>query len=123
MISKFFFKHLSKRLNSVGYRNKKNVRVIGDVGMFPGSHMSGGQLIIEGNAGHIVGSDFHNGILIIKGNVEGVLAMYTGSCSKSCFKGKNGGEIHVEGKADILKVAEDFKGKIYYKKELVWPKK
>ncbi|MDP2628920.1 MAG: hypothetical protein Q8P15_03420 [Nanoarchaeota archaeon] len=120
--------HLNKKLDQLGFVNKKNIKISGDTGNYAGAHMLGGSLIVEGNASHMLGGDLHGGLLIVKGNAEGLFGLYTVDCldnkdqkkMKCCF-GENGGEIRVEGDLGARYLDDLFKAKVYVKNELVWP--
>jgi len=65
--------HLSTPIDLIGYRNTKNVTLIGNAGKFVGCKMSGGNLVVNGNA-YSIGNvnqfgEVENGNIEIKGDV------------------------------------------------------
>ena len=59
--------HLSKPVNTLGYRNTKNIAVDGDVGHGVGSRMKDGSITIDGNADNKVGQRMGGGIIAVAG--------------------------------------------------------
>jgi hypothetical protein len=88
------------RIDSLGYRNTKNIIVDGNVGCFFGEKMENGTMTVEGDAGDFVGSWMKGGAIIVNGNANA----YVGETMK-------GGSITVMG--DIGdEVAHQMKGGI-----------
>ena len=76
------------QINLIGYRNKKNITVIGDVGEFCCSEMEEGCVVSRGSAGDSCGINMLGGVLAVRGNVGSDIAEYM-----------NGGNIVVDGDA------------------------
>lgn len=68
--------------DKVGYWNRKDVTVEGDVGAYAGMRMREGTLTIEGRAGDGLGQDMRGGRIEVYGGVEGEVG-----------RGMRGGEI------------------------------
>ncbi len=108
-----FTEHLDTLLDGMGYKNKKNVKIIGSVGSSLGTNMKSGSLKVSGNAQYSVGDLMHNGTIIIEGNAEdsigedmrngsiiikGNAGSYIGCGEKS--KGMKNGSILIKGNAE-----------------------
>jgi len=78
--------HLDERLDFLGYRNNKNVRIKGDVGINLGEMMSGGSIEVDGDVGVFLGYQMIGGTITINGNSDD----FTGSNMR-------GGDIRVSG--------------------------
>ncbi len=122
--------HLNTKIICVGYKNEKNVVVVGDLGDLTGSkqidgtlrvkgcvdgyvgeNMRNGQIIVEKNCTGSVGSELEGGEIFINGNVKGAIG-----------SGSKGGKIYVEGKLDDQYfLPSHCKAQIYHKGVLVWP--
>jgi hypothetical protein len=76
--------HLSEPISNLGFRNRRNIVVEGDLGTFVGSEMENGTITVHGSGMH-VGQDMSGGRIIIEGD-----------CHKA---GSNmqGGEIIIHG--------------------------
>jgi len=72
-------------LSSIGYKNVKNIRVIGDAGDMCGDSMKKGRISVEGNAGSGIGDNMLGGTIEIRGNCP------------DCGNNIKGGEIIIEG--------------------------
>ncbi len=71
-----FSKHLTgdssnTGLSGIGYKNSKNVIVVGDVFSDVGTFMKSGKLIVKENSKFEVGSDMQGGEIIIEGTASG----------------------------------------------------
>ena len=114
-----------ERINNVGYRNTKEVRIVGSVGRQTGKLMKEGCIIIRGDAGDETGAWMEGGSLIVSGNAgSGLGAGMSGGCIKVggnaghfLGQGMRGGQIHVEGR--ISTIGDVIHGKIYHKGKLI----
>jgi hypothetical protein len=61
-------KHLDERVDLLGYRNTKNITIVGDAGNWVGSKMTSGKITVEGNTGFCAGDCMKNGEIVISGN-------------------------------------------------------
>jgi len=59
---------IGRKLNSVGYRNRKVLVIEGDIGNLGGYEMVGGRMIVAGNAASSLGKHLHGGEIMIRGN-------------------------------------------------------
>jgi len=122
--------HIAFELNYLGYRNSKNIIVIGNAGSglgcemskgsilvkgsvtnYVGIDMNGGSITVEGDAGYEVGSSMKTGIIIIQGNT-----------SHSVGADMKGGQIYIEGNIEsIARSNVDYikHGKIFHKGKLI----
>jgi len=120
-----YTQNLERGLDFVGYWNRKNIRVIGDIGRCAGEKMTGGQLIIEGNAWHSLGVNMNNGIIIVKGDVDewcgagmkGGKITIEGNSDRHLAEHMEGGEIHIKGDYSGIILVNG--GKIYHKGKLI----
>jgi len=102
--------NLEKRLEYLGYDNKKELVVNGDGGDRVGHGMYRGKLVINGDTGFQAGDEMTGGIIIIKGNAgDGV-----GRCMR-------GGEIRLEGTYESIGSGIEH-GKIYHKEKRIFKK-
>ena len=121
-----FTEHLKKEdqdmINSLGYKNHKNIIIRGDVGACLGLEIQEGCINVFGNTGDHTGQNMHGGIILIEGNTEYNLGcqMYNGSIIVKGNTGDDvgkdmiGGKIEVYG--DIGSISKGFKGgEIYHK--------
>jgi hypothetical protein len=60
--------HFSEGIDALGYKNTKNLTVVGDVGNFLGDSMQCGTITVEGNAGGVVGAWMTGGEIHIDGS-------------------------------------------------------
>jgi hypothetical protein len=109
----YLIRTVNIRFDKLGFRNKKNIEVIGDLGCAPGmlnegsihikgsvgknlaDKMVGGTIIVEQNAGECAGPSNDGGAIIIKGNSG------AGAGLLMC-----GGSLTIEG--DIVLVYQDW---------------
>lgn len=61
-------KHLQGEITYLGYCNKRNIVVHGNVEDYLGVKMNEGTIIINGNAGECVGNKMEHGLIVIKGD-------------------------------------------------------
>ncbi len=101
--------HLNKKLNFLGFKNKKNLTIKGSTGYYAGKDMESGVLTIKGDTGNVCGEMILSGEI----HVEGSAGNYVGRWSE-------GGEIHVKGK--LGSIGDDCKSKIYHKGVQIWPR-
>jgi formylmethanofuran dehydrogenase subunit C len=112
-------------IRTLGYRNSRNITVMGNVGSDLGYKMIGGSILVEGNATGIVGCQMKNGIITIKRNagdsvgpyMEGGTIIIEGDARNEVGYGMEGGEIHVLGKIGYIGRLKH--GKIYHKGKLI----
>jgi hypothetical protein len=83
-----FTKYFDTPLDNLGYWNKKNITVDGNVGNKVGFGMEGGSITVKGNAGDSVGIGLRGGSIIVEGNT-----------GKSVGFRMHDGSIIVEGNA------------------------
>lgn len=90
--------NLSVQINNIGFRNAKNITIMGDTGRRTGLEMRSGRIIVNGDAGIFTGEDMRGGEIRINGNagLEGI-RMNTRICA--CGHRMKGGAIIVEGNA------------------------
>lgn len=123
--------HLFKPPNVLGYLNRKNITVNGDVGDWAGQRMKRGTIIVNGNAGGCVGGDMRGygmkgGTILIRQNasysvgncMRGGKIILEGNAGTFFGSWMNGGEIHIQGNFESL-ANNVFVGKIYHKGELI----
>jgi formylmethanofuran dehydrogenase subunit C len=97
-------RHL-KKINYLGYKNTKNIAVIGDVGFSLGMQMEAGKISVSGDAGDGVGSWMENGLIVIDGSahdntgfaMQGGLIVVNRDIGNSAGHGMRGGKIVVKG--------------------------
>jgi hypothetical protein len=80
-------RHLSTRINFLGYKNTKNIIVEGDA-YSVGNAMEGGKITVKGSAGLFIGHQMKDGRITVEGNVA------------SLGQGMTGGTIEVNGNAE-----------------------
>jgi len=73
-------------VQDIGYRNEKNVIVVGDVGALAGMCMKGGALTIKGNTGNNLARGMEGGTLVVEGNAHNPL----------CYD-MSGGSVEIRG--------------------------
>lgn len=78
--------HLPIHICNFGVRNRKQVEVIGDLGMNTGIIMEGGKLVVHGNTNLHLGERMRGGNIIVKGTAESPIG-----------GGSKGGRIDMEG--------------------------
>lgn len=94
-------------IDYIGYKNRKNIRVNGDVGYHVGWSMESGSIIIDGDTGDETGIDMVGGSITINGNAGNAVGHWM-----------KDGEIHLEG--DYKSISDGIKGgKIYHKGKLI----
>jgi formylmethanofuran dehydrogenase subunit C len=104
-------------LESIGYRNRKNLVINGDAGDGLGSFMSGGSIILRGDAGGYAGLQMGGGRIIIEGSAgEGTgtkmkdgSIIIRGDAGEYIGNEMEGGRIQVDGIADSY-IGELMKG-------------
>jgi hypothetical protein len=100
-------KHLDFLLNHLGFMNRKNVIVNGDVGSHLGDDMTGGSITVNGDAGDWIGSGIRGGKISVKGNA----GRFVGHVIVN-------GDIELEG--DYMSLAHQRAGgRIYHKGKLI----
>lgn len=131
-------------INSLGFRNTKNIVVNGNVGRFTGDDMQGGSIVVNGHTEIWLGVRMKGGSITVKGStaqqvgenmeggsiiVEGDTGHWVGSWMESgsiTVKGNagedvgehmKGGEIYLLGNYESIANIEG--GKIYHKGELI----
>jgi len=129
---KIFTNYLSKTIDYIGYKNRKNIVVTGNAGWWVGGgmedgemtvngnagdwggwNMEGGKITVNGNAGYGVGWNMKNGEITVKGNagngvgdgMENGKITINGNAGWGVGDGMKGGGIHLNG---------DYKGLGYY---------
>jgi hypothetical protein len=133
----------------LGYQNRKNVSIIGDVNSYLGFQMTAGRMIIQGNASTMVGASMEGGEIIVKGNVRqiggdteynrrsrGGRIVVEGDVGEICTARKGSvivvgghvqsigwetlaGEIHLDGTYDSIKLSSGSRTRIYHKGKLI----
>jgi hypothetical protein len=140
--------HLANEIDSLGYKNTKNITVKGNAGLGVGHHMLGGSITVEGNVddnagdsigdGHItikgsagssVGNSMSGGSILVEGDVgancgnrmaDGTITV-NGDAGRSIGEDMEGGEIRIGG--DIEGISKLMRhGKIFQKGELIFEK-
>lgn len=117
-------------IHHLGFRNSKNIVIVGDAGDYLGTSMSGGRIDLDGNAAQMAALRMEGGTIRIHGNagndlgramkggfviVEGdagsdVGSPITGFYQESPPEVMNGGTIYIRGKAGFV---FESAGKIY----------
>jgi hypothetical protein len=90
----------------LGYKNTKNITVMGPVGDYAGCILKKGKMVVDGYAGGNLGTGMRGGTIRVKGNA----GLYVGEAME-------GGKIYLEG--DYNSIAEDAHGRIYHKGKLI----
>jgi hypothetical protein len=99
--------NLSKPINSIGYKNTKNIIVNGDVGSCLGERMIDGSIVLNGNAGDFLAAKQESGTIIVNGNIgkngcymsSGTVTIY-GNCGQKFGNCVHGGKISVFGNVE-----------------------
>jgi len=81
--------HLYGIVSFLGFYNKKNISVDGDIGDNLAKYMSGGKITVQGNAGNNAGIQMNGGEIVINGNSD---------LNPGCRM--KGGKITVKGNAE-----------------------
>jgi hypothetical protein len=97
--------HLEPPIYYLGYRNRKNIIVEGDVGDHLGDSMKCGTIRVRGNGGTSVGNFMEGGLIIVEGNVKGNIGysleggriIVEGNASGCVGNGMNAGTITIKG--------------------------
>lgn len=97
--------NLPKGLDYMGYRNRKEIIVDGDVGDFAGAEMLRGEMMIHGNAGMSLGERIGGGDIIVTGDtanlsgcmMKGGSLIIQGNAGSLTGEYMEGGEIHIGG--------------------------
>jgi formylmethanofuran dehydrogenase subunit C len=63
-------------IDNLGFENKKEISVIGDVGDYLGNYMEVGSITIEGDAGKGVGCGLRGGNIVVQGNAGILVGMW-----------------------------------------------
>ena len=101
-----FTEHLETPIDSIGYKNTKQVTVNGDAGNNVGGSMGGGSITINGDVGYSVGIYMKGGSIIVNGNAGGGLG------------NGHGGIVRIEGEMGFISGLWK-RGEIYHKGERV----
>lgn len=67
---KIYTQHFPQPPHHLGFSNRKNVKIIGNVGNFLGREMESGTIEVSENAENLVGHFLHGGKIIVKGDAE-----------------------------------------------------
>jgi formylmethanofuran dehydrogenase subunit C len=78
--------HLQSGLSWIGYGNRKDIVVEGDVGILLGSEMKDGRITVFGGVGEFAGSCLEDGTIVINGDAE-----------EEAGGGMRGGYLYVKG--------------------------
>jgi hypothetical protein len=97
--------HLERKISIIGFMNRKNVEVRGNISWFLGESMSEGIVMLDGTA-QMVGCKQSGGIIIINGNAFGLVG-----------EKMKGGEIHING--DECRPGQVLHGKIFHNGKLI----
>lgn len=126
--------HLSHSPNALGFRNTKNITVIGDVGGSLGNSMQGGTIRVKGNAASGVGWEMISGEIVVEGNADdnigwcmlGGKIVINGNARSNVGYGMQSGEIHIGGDfwnlGNVYGEGRIKGGKIFHKGKRIWPK-
>ncbi len=125
---KIITSHLYNKIDLVGFFNKKNLTVIGDVGQKAAWSMKGGEIVITGNTGTHTGMGMKAGKLMVEGStdysagagMQGGKLIINGSSGDYVGLISRGGEIYIYG--EIKGMRANCKAKVYHKGVLVWPR-
>ena len=120
-------RHLTMPPEQLGFMNKKNIIVEGDVGDAVGHVMAGGTITVNGNAGDSVGEGMGPGTITVNGNagwgigesMEGGTITVNGDGGDSIGLHMTDGEIYVAGNLGKLDINGIESGKIYHKGKLI----
>ena len=145
-------RHLRISPDYLGFQNRKNLIINGDVNYLLGFQMVAGRIIVNGNAGYCVGSDMEGGEIIIKGNVMGIgehggyrpgfqsgkivvegnvgeistlrndAVIIVGGHVGNIHVSVFGGEIHLNGTYDRISLPPRSKTRIFHKGKLIFGK-
>ncbi len=63
-------KHFDSDMWYLGYKNKKNITITGNVGAFVADEMQAGILVVKGNAGQFTGFGMSGGEIHVSGKIE-----------------------------------------------------
>jgi len=96
------------RIASLGYKNTKRIKVVGDVGNDLGEKMLKGEIHVLGNAGDTIGNSMRGGKIIVNGNAGDEI----GNLMK-------GGEIRVNGEMGEFDDCRISGGRIIHKGILI----
>jgi hypothetical protein len=98
--------NFERAIQCLGYANKKDITIIGDVGNWLGYRMTTGTIHVYGNADLLVGYKMRGGRIFVHGN------------AKIVGEAMMGGEVHVEG--EITEIRQRVgNARIYHKGKLV----
>jgi glutamate synthase domain-containing protein 3 len=123
--------HLAKPLNSIGFKNEKDITVDGNTGNYVGDSMEGGTIIVNGDAKDRCGFLMRGGSITVDGDVGNDVAWdliggritINGNAGNKVGIWMNGGEIRLEGEYESLSYyCWIYGGRIYHKGELIFPK-
>ncbi|MCX8197562.1 MAG: hypothetical protein N3G80_04610 [Candidatus Micrarchaeota archaeon] len=97
--------HIDIQINYIGYRNRKELIVNGNLGSFAGQDMKGGQLTINGSAANMVGAFMEGGRISVAGSVldlvgaemKGGAIFVSGSARDKVGYKMKGGRITIMG--------------------------
>jgi formylmethanofuran dehydrogenase subunit C len=98
---------LVKSFDCFGYRNSKDIAVIGDLGRMSAGGMERGSIVIHGKAGESLGycnNRMRGGTIVVKGDTGGVVGYYMeggeiiiDGDAKDCGQSMSGGRITIGG--------------------------
>jgi len=119
-------RHLSQRIDNLGYGNTKNITVEGNAGYAVGYAMKGGTITVNGNADFVLGFGMKAGAIIVNGNagsdigwgMQGGAITVNGNAEAGVGDVMFGGEIHLNGKHKGLG-NRILGGKIYHNGKLI----
>jgi hypothetical protein len=98
--------HSDLTIRGLGYANRKDVTIKGDVGIWLGHGMTSGTIHVLGNANGLIGYRMRGGRIFVDGNVTLV------------GEALEGGEIHIGG--EIIELREDVaNARIFHKGKLI----
>jgi formylmethanofuran dehydrogenase subunit C len=102
--------HLVVPINYIGYRNTKDIVVVGNAGNTVGDEMRSGTITVKGNVRDYAGNEMKGGSIYVEGDVGERVG---------CLM--DGGEIYIRGAyASIAVTIGD--GKIFHDGEQIYPK-
>lgn len=116
--------HFDEPISALGFKNRKNLRIIGNLYRSIGVEMKGGSITVEGDVRYTVGSKMEGGTIIVNGNVgwevgqqmkDGKIII-KGDVDEEVGLGMEGGKLVIEGNVRYDAGQYMKGGKLYIKK-------